>query len=81
MFFGLSCPTGTFARSQHTHSFEECSKLWKMRFAAENSVLQVFGAHQRTRQITASKYGGLSTTVPPGKAIEPGMPTVLLRPY
>ena len=42
---------------------------------AENSALQVFGAHRRTPQITASKYGELSTIVPPGKTIEPGIPT------
>jgi hypothetical protein len=42
---------------------------------AENFVLQAFGARRQARQIMASKYGGLSTIVPPGKAIEPGMPT------
>lgn len=42
---------------------------------AENSVLQAFGARQRAHQIMPSKYSELSTIVPPGKTIEPGMPT------
>jgi hypothetical protein len=42
---------------------------------AVSSVLPTFGAHQLIRQITASKYGGLSKTAPPGRPIETGMPT------
>ena len=36
-----------------------------------NSVLQVFGVRQSVHQITAGKFGGLSTIVLPGNAVEP----------
>lgn len=40
-----------------------------------NSVLQVFGVRQPAHQITAGKFGGLSTIVLPGNAIEPRIAT------
>jgi hypothetical protein len=41
--------------------------------AAENSALPVSGVLQQAHQIMASKYGGLSIIVPPGKVIESGI--------
>jgi len=40
---------------------------------AVNSALPVSGVLQQAHQIMVSRYGGLSTIVPPGKSIEPGI--------
>ena len=46
-----------------------------MNVVAESSVLQAFGVHQSIRQITASKYGGLSITALPAKTTKSGSAT------
>jgi hypothetical protein len=46
-----------------------------MNVVAESSVFQAFGVHQSIRQITASKYGGLSITALPAKTTKSGSAT------
>jgi len=46
-----------------------------MNVVAESSELQAFGVHQSIRQITVSKYGGLSITARPAKTTKSGSAT------